>query len=528
MSRLIKLIVYLLITLFCIPFIYLFTYGLLDFINSFANILSVAYFKLIFNTVILVIAVTISSLILGLFLSWATEICDIKFAKIWRILLIIPLVIPSYFAGYLFILFYGPKGKLFDVLNSLGISNHIPDLYGFIGSWLCLTLICYPYVYINISTGLKLVDRRLEDASRVLGQNHFKTFYKIILPNIKSSIFAGSILVALYTLSDFGAVQAIQYQTFTLAIYTKYRSFDLAGAASYALILILLSMPIIYYAVNMSILNSHKISQRPSEVVTKNLYKLNKFQLPVQFILITISIVSVFIPFIMIFELISRTNMSLIELIQNMKIDAIYNTFIGSFVNSVLCVVFALIIITTLTKNNYKLRIIFENLMYFGYTLPGLVIALSFVYFSVNYFFSIYQTWIILIAGYVVLFFSSGYSPIRTSVELVGERYSIASKSLGKSSFVTSYKILLPLYRPGIIKGFLNVFILTAKELPLTLVLAPLNFHTLSTIIWDGLEEANFSSAGLAGLFLIILISIPTYLSIHTEDIKVKFSSHKK
>ena len=77
-------------------------------------------------------------------------------------------------------------------------------------------------------------------------------------------------------------------------------------------------------------------------------------------------------------------------------------------------------------------------------------------------------------------------------------------------------------------KGFLNVFILTAKELPLTLVLAPLNFHTLSTIIWDGLEEANFSSAGLAGLFLIILISIPTYLSIHTEDIKVKFSSHKK
>ena len=239
MSRLIKLIVYLLITLFCIPFIYLFTYGLLDFINSFANILSVAYFKLIFNTVILVITVTISTLILGLFLSWATEICDIKFKRIWRILLIIPLVIPSYLAGYLFILFYGPKGKLFDVLHYLGIVDHIPDLYGFIGSWLCLTLICYPYVYINISTGLKLVDRRLEDASRVLGQNHFKTFYKIILPNIKSSIFAGSVLVALYTLSDFGAVQALQYQTFTLAIYTKYRSFDLEGAASYALILIL-------------------------------------------------------------------------------------------------------------------------------------------------------------------------------------------------------------------------------------------------------------------------------------------------
>ena len=527
MRRLIGLIICLLILLFSIPLVYLFTYGLVDLFNSFQNVFSLSYLKLIINTSSLVFAVTLSTLILGLYLSWATEIAKIKFAKMWRVLLVIPLVIPSYFAGYLFILFYGPKGKLYDFFNIFFNIDRFPDIYGFIGAWLCLTFICFPYVYINICTGLKLVDRKLESASRVLGKNHYQTYLKIILPNIKGSIYAGCVLVALYTLSDFGAVQAMQYQTFTLAIYTKYRSFDLEGAASYALILILLSLPIIFYAINMSILNSRKISKKPSELINQNLYDVKNKHSLVQLTLIIITIISVLIPFIMIFELIFRTNLSIVELMGTIKIDAIYNTFTGSSVTAILCIILAFLIIDVLSKNNNRLRIAFENLIYFGYTLPGLVIALSFVYFSVNYFFSIYQTWIILIMGYIVLFFSTGYGPIRTSSELVGERYSIASKSLGKSYFETFYKISLPLYAPGIRKGLLNVFILTAKELPVTLVLAPLNFHTLSTVIWDGLEEANFSSAGLAGLLLIIIIAIPTYLSIHTEDIKVKFSKNK-
>jgi len=81
---------------------------------------------------------------------------------------------------------------------------------------------------------------------------------------------------------------------------------------------------------------------------------------------------------------------------------------------------------------------------------------------------------------------------------------------------------------PGIMKGFLNVFILTAKELPVTLILAPLNFYTLSTVIWDNLEEANFSTAGVGSFLLILIISIPTYLSVHVENIKIKFSHTNK
>ena len=230
----------------------------------------------------------------------------------------------------------------------------------------------------------------------------------------------------------------------------------------------------------------------------------------------------------MIFTLISRTNLGIYETFSVIKYSSIYNTIIGSSLTGILCVIISLLVILNLSKKNKILRYFFESIMHFGFTLPGIVIALSFVYFSINYMFPIYQTWVILIFGYTVLFLSTAYGPIVTSVNLIGERYINASKSLGKGSIDTLINVSIPLYRPGIIKGFLNVFILTAKELPVTLILAPLNFNTLSTVIWDNLEEANFSTAGVAGFLLIIIITIPTYLSIHIDDIKIKFINKKK
>ena len=113
----IKFVIYLIIFLFCIPFIYLFQFGISNLFSSINNLFTIYYFQLILNTIALVLSVTFTTIVISLFLSWATEICKLKFAKLWRILLIVPLVIPSYLAGYLFILFYGPKGEIYQLLK---------------------------------------------------------------------------------------------------------------------------------------------------------------------------------------------------------------------------------------------------------------------------------------------------------------------------------------------------------------------------------------------------------------------------
>ena len=63
------------------------------------------------------------------------------------------------------------------------------------------------------------LDQSWLDAARTLGQSGWKTVGTLLLPVLRPALAAGSVLVSLYTLSDFGAVALLRYTTFTHAIY---------------------------------------------------------------------------------------------------------------------------------------------------------------------------------------------------------------------------------------------------------------------------------------------------------------------
>ena len=125
-----------------------------------------------------------------------------------QVLTVLPLVIPSYVGGFLLLVVLGPRGLLQGWLEPLGVER-LPDLRGFVGATLVLTLLTYPYVLLAIRASLWKLDPALEDASRGLGESAWNTFMRITLPLLRPAIAAGGILVALYTLSDFGAVSLL-------------------------------------------------------------------------------------------------------------------------------------------------------------------------------------------------------------------------------------------------------------------------------------------------------------------------------
>lgn len=86
------------------------------------------------------------------------------------------------------------------------------------------------------------MDASLEDAAASLGHSPWRTFWRVTLPLLRPAIAAGGLLVALYTLSDFGAVSLLRFNALTQAIYTQYRaSFDRSFAALLALLLVLMT-----------------------------------------------------------------------------------------------------------------------------------------------------------------------------------------------------------------------------------------------------------------------------------------------
>jgi iron(III) transport system permease protein len=193
------------------------------------------------RTLQLAVLVSVASAAIGTALAWLTTRTDVPLRRLWRALLPIPLVFPTFVGAAAFICTLNPGGLANDVLNSIGIERTF-ELRGLFGAWLVLTLFNYPYVYLPVAARLQRLAGSLEESARVLGDTPGQTFRRIVVPQIASAIMAGTLLVFLYTISDFGAVQLMRYDTLTRAINTNYVA---RPPTAFALSLLLLLLAVV-------------------------------------------------------------------------------------------------------------------------------------------------------------------------------------------------------------------------------------------------------------------------------------------
>jgi len=142
----------------------------------------------------------------------------------------------------------GPRGILQQLLEKPFGIERLPEIYGFPGAMLTIVFVGYPFVLLPLKAAMRGLDSSLEEVSHSLGHNSWSTFRHVILPQLRPAIAAGALLVALYTLKDFGAVSLLRYETFTWAIYLQYQtSFDRMTAAALSLVLVVMAVVIIFF-----------------------------------------------------------------------------------------------------------------------------------------------------------------------------------------------------------------------------------------------------------------------------------------
>ena len=182
--------------------------------------------ELVGRSLLLVTLVTALSVAIGVGLAFLAARTDVPGRRVLAALAPLPLAIPSYVAAFAWI-------------------SALPQIAGLTGAVLVLTLCCYPYVYLPVLAALRRADPGLEEVARSLGRTPWQTFREVTLRQVRPSAAAGGLLVALYTLSDFGAVSILRYDVFTRVIYTAYRSsFDRSTAAVLSLLLVALTVAI--------------------------------------------------------------------------------------------------------------------------------------------------------------------------------------------------------------------------------------------------------------------------------------------
>jgi iron(III) transport system permease protein len=159
-----------------------------------------------------------------------------------------------------------------------------------------------------------------------------------------------------------------------------------------------------------------------------------------------------------------------------------------------------------------------ERTTYLSYALPGVVIALSLVFFGANYATFLYQTLAMLVFAYAVRFLPQAVGSARASLLQISPRLEEAARSLGRSPRQVLTSITGPLLRPGLSTGLALVFLTGMKELPATLLLAPTGFHTLATRIWSATEDAFFARAAAPALLLVLVSAAAVWLILAQEE----------
>ncbi len=467
------------------------------------------------QTVLLTLAVTASATAVGTALAWLTVRTDLPGRSVWAAATCLPLVLPSYVGAFALIAALGPHGMLQTLLAPLGVER-IPSLYGFGGAWLALTLFTYPYVQLTVRAGLRGLDPSVEEAARSLGRTVPQVFRQIVLPHLRPALGAGALLVALYTLSDFGAVSLLQFDALTRQIHIQY-SATLDREAAAVLALMLVALTLVLLAVEQRTRGRGR-QFRPSAGVSRapRRHRLGPWRIPALAFCGLVTLLGLGLPVLV-------TGFWLVRGWQagdriGGQWDLLRHSVGASGLAAVACVAAALPVVIYAVRHPGRTSRFAERTAYLGHAMPGIVVALALVFLGARVLPWLYQSLAMLVLAYVILFLPLAMGSVRACLLAISPRTEEAARTLGRSPAGVLRAVTLPQLRPGLLTGGALVFLSCMKELPATLLLGPTGFATLATRIWGATEQAFFARAAAPSLILVLVSAVSLAVLLRHEE----------
>ena len=460
--------------------------------------------------------VSLSAAVVGTALAWLVVRTDLPARRLWAVLAPLPLAFPSFVGATALIAGFANGGFLTELLSPLGIHS-LPSVYGFWGAWAVLTFFTYPYVYLPVQARLATLPASFEESSRLLGRRPWAMFATVVLPQTWTAISAGSLLVFLYTISDFGAVSLLRYTTLTRSIFTN-RLFDQATAVAHGLVLAVLAVLVI---VAERTLSRHSLADSHRRGATSYHLALGRWRWPALAAVAGWLGIALIGPLLVMGYWVVRgfLNRGRITGPLALSLDGLWQPALNTlFIGLVTAVValFALLPLARLTaRYRSRLGAVCSSLVLAGFALPGLVIAIAFVFWVLHSpLAGFYQSLPLLVLAYSLHFGAQATRVSETAVETVPPHLEEASHMLGVGKLRRFATVDLPLMSPGLLAGGGLILLSTMKELPITLLLRPIGFDTLSIRIWAAAEELAFAQAGLEALVLVGLSAVLTWFLI--------------
>ena len=476
------------------------------------------YYDSIYHTLELSLAVTIASFLLALPISYGMSFMNIPFKKTIKSLIISGISIPGLITTYALII----------IATNFGLFRY--QLYSFYGLMAVMTISSLPFMVIYQTIAFDSIDTRLLEAATVHGLSKLRTFRKIVLPLLMPG-FATSILIVFLlntgTLSVPLLLAPSNFQVISELAFVQLFSFYNWGIASALLLILLL--------INLSVILTYMyyIKSKRYATVTGKAFRPFRNDNKILKVIITVySILFSFFPLVEIFIIgltsfsykwvgtIFPTHFTLNNFYESLGLypNAIWSTLILSGLAAFIGVTLSMIPTYFSWIYGMKWKKMTNVVILLIFSMSPVIIGILLLTMYNN---SI-TGWIInsvpigVIFGYVVG--RMGYSTRALDVTLssISKTLFEAERLMVRSKFKGLGKITIPLLIPGIVEGFVLVFVRSTIDYGTTIMLAPIQWTTLTLASFAFLTTGELSQ-GAALAFIIIIINIPIMLFLYSK-----------
>ena len=421
---------------------------------------------------------------LGTLNAWLLSNCEFKFRKVLRICQLIPLAAPAYL--------------ITAVLQDLG-SIFGYQITGFWWGVLILSISTYPYVFILANESFNKFGLNQINASRGLGIGPWGSFFKIAFPMALPALITGISLMCMEVMNELGTVELLNIPSISKGITENW---IIEGNPNSAIGLSLVALLIVFALIIFEKFSRRKTkrwSENPASQDSQGWVLKNYRAFLAIMVTLFPPIFSFGIPFFWVLLNIDQIQKGL----TNELIILTLRTMCLGLIASIITITFSLILSLANRQNKNLFLKFITYPSGIGYAIPGVVLALSLITISSSRF--SFVAIILLIWGYLVRFLTISKGSIDSGLERISPSLDEAANGLGSNWLEIIKRIHLPLLKGPIFVGSLLVFVDTIKELPITFILRPFDFDTLSVRIYQYAGDERMGEAIVPAIFITIL-----------------------
>lgn len=479
--------------------------------------------EMVTSTVGLMVLVVAGTLVVGVGLAWLTSAYRFPGSRAFSWLLVLPLAVPAYVLGFVYVSLLGFTGPVQTSLRSVfGAGVWFPEVRSLPVAALVMTLALYPYVYLLARTAVREQAALTYDAARTLGDGPLRAAVRVVLPMARPSLAAGGALVAMETLTDFATVQYFNVETVSVGVYRVWKGmFDREAATELAAVVLLFALGVI--VVERVLRGRARYHQHGGAARRIDPVRLAGWRAWTASGVCAGVIGVVFV--VPVAQLVAWTSARAVEA-PGGAFDARYlghlgNSLVVAVLTAVGCVLVALLVANAVRFGGDRTTRGAAYLSTVGYAVPGPVVAVGVlvVFAAIDVAFDavgiaiggvlVTGTIVGLLYAYVVRFLALGVNTLEASLDKVQPSVTMSALTLGAAPRRVLARIHLPLLRSGVAVALVLVAIDALKELPIVLLLRPFGFETLAIWVFQLASESRWELAGPPALTIVAAAAIP-------------------